>query len=480
MNKDIEKGIKKLVIFFSICFFSIIGYLTYFNIFTADKIVTDSTNQRLAIYDNEYIRGSILDRNGKPIVTSKRNEKGTQDRIYTNGEMYAHVIGYNSYKYGKTGVELQYNDILQGRNFMYNVFGSMTKNIGDVITKKEKRGNDVCLTIDKVAQERAYKAMGTDRGGVVAINPKTGEIIAMVSTPSFNPQNINEDFDSLKNDEGKPFINRAAQGYYPPGSVFKLVTSASFIENESQSLDKTFNCNGRLKIGNYTLTDQNNVSHGKINLKNAFKYSCNYTFGSIGMELGYDKLKDTAEKFMFNKDIPLNQDYDTINIRNGSISIGDKNDKAELAQNAIGQNKVAANPMAMALVTSAIANNGVMMKPYIVKEVKNPYGFKINEAKPEKLADSISKETSDKIKEYMVETVKSGTGTNARIQGITVAGKTGSAEDSSNKQSHSWFVAFAPAEDPQIAVAVIVENAGYGGRRAAEVARETIKAYLNK
>ena len=249
MNKDIRKGIKRLVIFFSICFFSIIGYLTYFNIFTADKIVTDSTNQRLAIYDNEYIRGSILDRNGKPIVTSKRNEKGTQDRTYTNGEAYAHVTGYSSYKYGKTGVELKYNDILQGRNFMYNVFGGMTKNIGDIITKKEKRGNDVCLTIDKAAQEAAYEAMGTDKGGVAAINPKTGEIIAMVSTPSFNPQNINKNFDSLKNDEGKPFINRAAQGYYPPGSVFKLVTTASFIENENQSLDRTFNCNGKLKIG---------------------------------------------------------------------------------------------------------------------------------------------------------------------------------------------------------------------------------------
>ncbi|HBX48845.1 MAG TPA: penicillin-binding protein, partial [Clostridiaceae bacterium] len=258
------------------------------------------------------------------------------------------------------------------------------------------------------------------------------------------------------------------------------VTTASFIENENQSLDRTFNCNGKLKIGNYTLIDQNNKSHGKINLKNAFKYSCNYTFGSIGMELGYDRLKDSAEKFMFNKDIPLNQDYDTINIKSGGISIGDKNDKAELAQNAIGQNKVAANPMTMALVTSAIANNGVMMKPYIVKEVKNPYGFKISETVPQELTESISRGTSDIIKDYMVETVKSGTGTNARIQGTTVAGKTGSAEDSSNNQSHSWFVAFAPAEDPQIAVAVIVENAGYGGGRAAEVARETIKAYLNK
>ncbi|MDF2674565.1 MAG: penicillin-binding protein 2, partial [Clostridiales bacterium] len=182
----------------------------------------------------------------------------------------------------------------------------------------------------------------------------------------------------------------------------------------------------------------------------------------------------------FNSSIGVSDIYDSINVKSGNIKIDDKNMKALIAQDAIGQHGVTTNPLHMALVTSAIANNGIMMKPSIVKEIKGTNGNLIETGKPEELQTAVSKNTANQIKEYMVDTVKSGTGARAKISGITVGGKTGSAENENHEETHSWFTAFAPAEDPQIAVAVIVEEGGVGGKRAAEIAREVIKAYLKK
>lgn len=196
------------------------------------------------------------------------------------------------------------------------------------------------------------------------------------------------------------------------------------------------------------------------------------------MQLGYDKLKNTAVDFMFNKPISTNDENDILNIRSGSIGIDNADNNAQIAQDAIGQNKVAANPMVMALVGAAIGNKGTMMKPYVVKEIKDKYGFTLSQTKPAVLTRAVDVNIADKIKDYMVSVVKVGTGRNARINGITVAGKTGTAED--GNKTHSWFTAFAPSEKPQIAVAVIVENGGQGGYKAASIARAIIKQYLRK
>lgn len=480
-NKNLVRNIKVLVIFFSLCFFGIIAYLTYFNLYVSGKIVNDITNPRLRIVENEVLRGSILDRNGDAIAYSKRDADGKQKRYYKYGEEFAHVTGYNSFVYGKTGIELAYNDILQGKSFNYDVFAHFFKSLMETINEKDKKGDDVYLTIDKNLQQKAYDMLGSDKGAAAAVNPKTGEILAMVSKPSFDPGAIDEKFKDYNSDrEGTPFLNRAAQGYYPPGSTFKIITAASALENISNINSQTFNCTGKLKIGNYTLSDFNGESHGKINLENAFRESCNYTFGQIGIKLKFNKLEDTAERFMFNKEITVNDECDSIKMKEGSISIDDPESPALTAQDAIGQHGVTSNPLHMALVASSIANDGVMMKPYIVKEVRDRYGVAVYEAKPEKLTTAVNKNIANRIKDFMIKVVKSGTGTNARISGITVAGKTGTAEVEGKSETHSWFVAFAPAENPKIAVAVIVENGGVGGVRAAEIAREMIRTYLKK
>jgi peptidoglycan glycosyltransferase len=480
-DRNLTRNIKILVIFFSLCFFSIIVYLTYFDLFVANKIVGDPSNKRNRLAEAKVLRGSILDRDGEVVAYSQKLSNGEQKRIYKNGDIFAHAIGYNSYVYGKTGIEAAYNDVLQGKVFSYDILGTIFRSLKESLTGDEKRGSNVVLTLDKSLQLKAYKMLGKDKGAVVAMNPKTGEILAMVSKPTFNPGLIDKKFKEYNSDEeGAPLLNRATQGYYPPGSVFKIITAVSAIENLPGITKDKFRCTGKLKIGNYVLSDFGGESHGSIDLKNAFRESCNYTFGQLGIRLGFENLKKTAEEFMFNKDIPVDDEFNSLNIKEGKISAEDENSKSYLAQDAIGQHNVTANPMHMALVASTIANNGVMMRPYIVKEVRDRYGITIATTKPKILSEVIDSDTSDIIKGYMVEVVKSGTGTNAKISGITVAGKTGSAQDESKNATHSWFVCFAPAENPQIAVAVIVENGGLGGKRAAEIAREVMKEYFRK
>ncbi|TDT63723.1 peptidoglycan D,D-transpeptidase FtsI family protein [Fonticella tunisiensis] len=485
-DKNLIRNIKILLIFFSLCFFSMIVYLTYFDIFVADKIANDTSNQRVRLEESKILRGSILDRDGDIIVYSEVKNGKDQRRVYKYGEEFAHLTGYNSYKYGKSGIELAYNDVLIGRaSASYDMVGNFFKGLREFINKDTKRGDDVYLTIDKNLQNKAFNVLGNDRGAVVVLNPKTGEILAMVSKPSFNPQDYFDDNTNkikVYNSEqsGAPQVNRAVSGNYTPGSTFKIITTASALENIGNINKKYFNCTGKLKIGNYVLSDAGGEAHGRLDLQSAFRVSCNSTFGQIGMELGYDKLKNTAENFMFNGDISFNDEYSIFNVREGSIDIKDEKDRAYLAQSAIGQGEVTASPLQMALVASSIANDGVMMKPYVVKEIKDRYDVSLYQAKPEKLTSPVSKDVADKIKGYMEEVVKEGTGKNARISGIKIAGKTGTAEVGENQEPHSWFVGFAPVENPQIAFAVIVENGGAGGKRAAEIAREVMRAYFKK
>lgn len=481
-DNNLVRNIKMLVVFFSLCFLSIIFYLTYFNLYVADKIVSDPTNKRMVYAENEVLRGSILERNGKVLAESKRAEDGSQIRTYKSGELYAHATGYSSINFSKTGVELAYNDVLQGKAASLNMIGTVFKTIRENINRDEKRGNDVILTLDGKLQDTAYKMLGNDRGAVVAMDPRTGEILAMVSKPSFNPQifadNNNEKVKELRADGLSRELNRATQGTYPPGSTFKIITAVSALENLPGIDKETFDCTGGLKIGNYTLKDYGGERHGKIDLLKAFEESCNFTFGSLGMKLGFNNLEKTGEKFRFNSDIPSSDAFNVLKVKSGGIKSEDERSKALTAQDAIGQHGVTANPLHMALVASTIANDGVMMKPYMVKEIRDRYGVSINETKPEKLADVIDKNTARTIRGYMEKVVKSGTGTNAKIPGITVAGKTGTAEVDGGGESHSWFVSFADTDKGPIAVAVIVENGGVGGKRAAEISREVMKAYI--
>ena len=481
-NENVKsvKSIKRLTVFFSICLLSIIAYLTYFTLYKAAQVENDPTNQRIAIAESEVLRGSILDRDGNTLAHSEGTPEN-QKRIYANGKAFSFATGYMSKIYGKTGIEDAYNEVLIGNTSSYDIFATFFRTLKEDLNEDDKLGANVMLTIDSDAQQAAYNAIKDYKGGVAAINPSTGEVLAMVSNPTYDPGSIDSNFEKYSSDQkGAPMVNRVTRGYYPPGSVFKVVTASAAVESIDGIQQQEFICNGGLKIGDYVLTDYGNTSHGKLDIKKGFGVSCNYTFGSIGIQLGYSRLKYYAEKFMFNKAITSRDDVDVLNIKSGSFTIDDSTNDSLVAQNAIGQNGVTTNPMHMAMVTGAIANGGVMMEPYIVKGITDRYGVGLMTDSSRVLSRAISAETAATISDYMVYTVESGTGRNAKINGVTIGGKTGSAENTQGEETHSWFVAFAPAEKPEIAVAVVVENAGTGGSRAAKIARAVIKAYLNK
>ena len=480
-NENVKsvKSIKRLTVFFSVCLLSIVGYLTYFTLYKAAQVENNSTNPRISIAESEVLRGSILDRDGNAIAYSEGTPE-SQKRLYTNGKAFAFITGYMSKTYGKTGIENAYNEALIGNTSSYDIFATFFRTLKEDLNEKDKLGANVVVTIDGDAQIAAYNAMKDYKGAVAAINPSTGEVLALVSTPTYEPGSIDDSFSKYSSDEeNAPLVNRATSGYYPPGSVFKLVTASAALEGIGDIEQQQFVCDGGLKIGDYVLWDYGHTSHGKVDLKKGFGVSCNYTFGKIGTELGFSRLNSYAEKFMFNKTINSADDIDVLKIRSGSFTTSDRTSDALIAQNAIGQNGVTTNPMHMAMITGAIANGGVMMEPYIIKGITDRYGVELMTGSSEILSRPISAETADKVSNYMVYTVESGTGKAVQISGVTIGGKTGSAENSQGDVTHSWFVAFAPAENPEIAVAVVAENAGTGSK-AAKVARAVIKAYLGK
>lgn len=475
--EDRISNVKKIIVFFVFCFMSIITYLVYFNLFQAEKIKYDSSNPRMTIEEKTTIRGNILDKSGEKLVYT---DTKTKKRIYKFNEVFGNITGYNSQTYGKTGLEKYYNNILLGNELTAINICVFLNKIKDNLLNNQKRGDNLILTIDSKLQRRIYDMFGENKGGAVCINPKTGEILAMVSKPSFNPNNIEKNFDDYSKDNiNKPFINRAIQEYYPPGSVFKIVTAAAAIDNIDDIENYKNKCDGELKLGDKTVKDYQGERHGDINLKNAFKYSCNNTFAKLGIKLGYSIVKKTSEKFLFNSELYIKDDFASIPVKTAKFDFSERDD-IYLATSSIGQHEVKANPMTMALMVSAIANNGEIMQPYLLDSITDYSGNVKYKNEPKLLTTAIGKDNANLIKSYMIATVNEGTAKRAKNNKVQIAAKTGTAENAEGKEPHSWFVAFAPADNPEIAVAVVVENGGAGSGRALEIAKDAILYYLNK
>jgi len=355
-----------------------------------------------------------------------------------------------------------------------NIFDFFSK------AKQEKIGRNLVTTLDMNLQEKAYALLGNNIGAVVALNPKTGEVLAMVSKPSFNPNDLDANWGSINNDKNRPLLNRAVSGLYPPGSTFKVITALSSLENLSGVNNRIFQDNGKLVFNStQSLSDFEGEVPGTLSFKDAFVLSSNVVFGGLGLELGNNKLKATAEEFNFNKPIPS----DGIIIDNSKFPSYKTYEVGNIAQSAIGQSGVLASPMQMALVASTIANGGVMMKPYLVNKVMTNKGSLVNQTSPESLATVASNENANYIKDLMRAVVTSGTGTAANIPSLNVCGKTGTADNNINgvpAEAHSWFIGFAPYDNPQISIAVIVENGGQGGILAANIAGQLLKFDLEK
>lgn len=463
MNEN--KRTIRVLIFLSILFIILIIYLSYFQIFKAEKIKYNSYNKRLWINEENVVRGSITDRNGKVLVYSERQDE-TIKRYYKYGRLYSHIIGYSFREYGKSGLELAYN------NRLLNINDNSAIDEFINIIAPPTVGNNLELTIDHNMQEKTWNLMKGKKGAAITMNPKTGEIYSLISLPDFDVSKLKEDWNEIQENPNSPFLNRATQGLYPPGSTFKILSAISALNTGGINLE--YDCTGSTIVNGYTFSDYQGKGHGHIDLKSALIYSCNTYFTSKANEIGKEEIGRVAENFLFNNKIPFD-----LPTKSSSYPLKENIDKTGVAAAAIGQGKVLSTPLNMLLVASGIANNGDIVQPILVKNIISKDGKLIKASRTEILVKGTDSIVANEVKDMMIGVIKNGTGTNGSIKNVQVAGKTGTSENPSGK-NHAWFIGFAPADNPKIAVVVLLEEEGStGGRAAAPIARDLIIYGLN-
>lgn len=471
-----------------VLFLALLVATTSVQVLQAPKLNADPRNKRTLYREFGNFRGSIIVGDTAVALSKPSDDAYGYQRKYTDGKLYAAATGFYSVVVGRSGIERYANDTLNGTSdaLWWN-------RLQNLVNGKDPQGSSVELTLQADVQKAATEALGSQRGAVVAVDVKTGAILAMVSTPSYDPNDLAghksgaaaQAYQDLLNADGDPLVNRAIAGdTYPPGSVFKLVTAAAALQSGKATVDtKLDGTNG------YTLPGTSTVMHnfgggacsnsGKISLADALRISCNTAFAELGNIVGQDELRSQAKAFGFGQSLSIPQTVTP-------SRFPDNIDDAQTALSAIGQGSVRVTPLQVAMVSAAIANKGVMMKPYLIKTVRSPDLSIISQTPAKVLGTPISADTAATLSELMVNVVKSGTGTKAQIPGITVAGKSGTAQTTEDADPHAWFTAFAPADDPQVAVAVVVENGGSmgseatGGAVAAPIARKVLEAAIGK
>ena len=446
-------------------FLAMMGYLVYFNAVQSKDIINSPYNVRLDSMADRVVRGKILDKGGNVLAETKVADDGTETRVYPYGELYAHVVGYDSK--GKSGLESAENFNLLTSNAFF-----MEKLVKEI--REEKNiGDNVITTLDTNVQKAAYDALGNYKGAVVVMEASTGKILAMVSKPDFDPNMIPTDWEEISTSEESVLLNRATQGAYAPGSVFKLVTALSYIRENADYENYSYVCEGEITHEETTIHCANERVHGSENLIDSFAYSCNSSFSNMGLTLDLAKYRNTAEDLLFNSKLPSVLPYSQ-----SKFQLTKESGTSEVMMTAMGQGKTQVSPYHMALISAAVANGGILMEPYLVDEIVNYTGTSVEKNMPDKYATLMSSEEAAQLKEYMAAVVEYGTATSLGGESYTVAGKTGTAEYSSDKEkAHSWFTGFTNVENPELVISVVVESADNSGMSAVSVAKKVLNAY---
>lgn len=469
-KNDNRKELSMVAYIFVGLFVFLMGYFVYFNVLQSPNVINSSYNKRQDLFAKYVVRGEILSSDGKILAQTNVSKDGKETRKYPYNNMYAHVVGYATK--GKSGVESLMN---------FNLLRSNAP-IAERVIKKFKgvknTGDNVVTTLDSKLQETAYEALGSNDGAVVVMEADTGKILAMVSKPDYDPNDIDSIWDSLvdSDDEGNSsLLNRATQGKYPPGSTFKILTLLEYIRENPNYKDYTYECNGKIVADDSTINCYHNTAHGSEDLLKSFAKSCNSSFANLGLQLDINSLSKLCNKFLFNSSLPYSMAYNK-----SSFQLTKDDSTYDVMQTMIGQGNTLVSPLHMALITQTIANDGVMMKPYLVDHTENYDGKVVKKYKSVEYSTILSKEEAAIMKDFMQDVVEEGTATKLSGQSYTVAGKTGSAEFGTVKgESHAWFVGFSPVEDSKIVVSVVVEGAGAGSEYAVPIAKKIFDAYYN-
>ncbi|HEY8456219.1 MAG TPA: penicillin-binding protein 2 [Actinopolymorphaceae bacterium] len=481
-----NRAIRRLGVAVLVMFFALLANVNYIQVVQAPGLNNRSGNTRVLLDEYARERGPIIVGQTQVAYSVKTDDDLVYLRRYRQPELYGHLTGFYSYIYGSRAIESAYNSILSGTDDRLFV-----RRIVDLVTNRPPKGGSVTLTIDPRVQQVAYDALEGKTGAAVAIEPSTGRILAMVSRPTYDPnklsshdrESIVDTWESLLKNPSNPMENRAVQHRYPPGSTFKLVTSAAALSSGEYTPETEVPAPAELDLPQTTATMNNwqgglcDPSGPRITLQRALETSCNTSYAAIGMELGDDALREQAEAFGFGTQV-LDE------LQTATSVFPEDPDEPQTALSSIGQFDVAATPLQMAMVTAAIANDGKLMKPYIVSELNGPDLQPLSTTDPEVFSQAVSPQVAEQLKQMMVGVVENGTGSPVSIDGVSVAGKTGTAQTTPERPPYAWFVAFAPADNPAVAVAVVVEKANVGrdeisgGKLAAPIAKAVIEAVI--
>lgn len=455
-------------IFNVLLFIAMITYICVYAYTNKIEMMDNGYNAHQQLLKAQNTRGSIYSRDGEILARTVTDDEGNEVREYPFGKVFSHVVGFASN--GRSGIENYSN------YYLINTSLSLSNKVKAHENEEKYMGDSVYTTLDSKLQQTAYEALAAHKGAVIVTEVKTGKVLCMVSKPDFDPNEITRIWDELTEDENNTqLLNRATQGLYPPGSTFKIVTALEYFrENGDGYKDFTFNCTGKFKSGDNIINCYHGENHGSLDFTKAFAKSCNSAFASMSLDFDRSEFERSLKGLMFGQELPWEFGYSK-----STAICNDELPEGDMMQLAIGQGTTLVSPLHMNMLTMAIANDGALMQPYLVDSVQSDDGKVIKKYNPSKYKDLIKSEEAEFLQEQMKEVVETGTAKKLKGLSYTSAGKTGSAEfKDSTSDSHAWFTGFAPCEDPEIAVTIIVENAGSGGEYAVPIAKRIYDTYF--
>lgn len=473
-KKEREKGKNReflvVMYLFLALFLAMMAYFVYFQVFLSEEFINSPYNSLQDLFAEQVVRGDITSADGHVLATTKTGKDGEETREYPYGRMFAHAVGYAVN--GKAGIENQENfSLLRSHEFFLT-------QLADDWRGEKSQGDRIVTTLDFDIQKRAYEALSGYDGAMIVMEPKTGKIIAMVSLPDYDPELIAESWEDITAEGSTVLYNRATQGKYAPGSVFKLFTTLAWCRENPDSYGKfRFDCDGAFTKDGQTIHCASGRKHGEENLKDAFAGSCNAAFASLSLTLDTDAFNGLCTDMLFNQDLPI-----AFESGKSSFHLSEDDSDAMIMETAIGQGKTLVSPLHMLLVVSAAANDGVLMRPYLVDHSENSAGIVVNTNEPAEYGALMTKKEASILQKYMRAAVTSGTASKLSGQSYTAYGKTGTAQVSdSSDQTNAWYIGYAKKEGYEdIAVAVVLENSGAGSTYAVPAAKRVFDLYFNR
>jgi penicillin-binding protein A len=473
--------ISRLLLLVLLLFATVVGFTSYWSVIDAENLRENPENRRLLLEEAQIERGTITSSDGELIAESVPVGSGEQqffERRYPTGNLFGHPVGYYFLDRGRSGIELEHDAELAGRKAEFLT-------ILEELEGQAQEGSDITLTINAEAQRIAYESLAGQIGAVVAIEPDTGAVRVMASNPPFDPAGVQDEktFKALNRAEDSPLLNRATQSGYEPGSTMKVVTATAALDSGEFTPDTTLNGDSGVEISGVPLANSGGEDFGTIDMTTALTNSVNTYWAQVGEQLGNDTMFEYMDRFGFNEDPPI--DYPPSELNPSGVYDGgkllDADDSIDVGRMAIGQERLLVTPLQMAMVAAAVANGGKLIEPNFLQSVTDPDGRTTDELDADVASTVMSEETAATLTEMMTNVTQEGTASGLTVAGADeFAGKTGTAEvDVEGGINRGWFIGFAPTEDPQVAVAAVIERtSGFGGETAGPVATDVMAALL--